>query len=58
MISCNPSSLCDGTDIWTFDGVTRFAEVTEWSDKPSVKVAVTVNAPEVVKLVMERLMNS
>ncbi|KAH6834881.1 uridine-ribohydrolase 2 [Perilla frutescens var. hirtella] len=36
----------------------RFAEVTEWSDKPSVKVAVTVNAPEVVKLVMERLMNS
>nr|GMD85285.1 probable uridine nucleosidase 2 [Ipomoea batatas] len=36
----------------------RFAEVTEWSDKPSVKVAVTVDAPAVVKLVMERLMNS
>ncbi|XP_057777910.1 probable uridine nucleosidase 2 [Salvia miltiorrhiza] len=36
----------------------RFEEVTEWSDKPSVKVAVTVNAPAVVKLVMERLMNS
>nr|GMD88592.1 probable uridine nucleosidase 2 [Ipomoea batatas]GME19482.1 probable uridine nucleosidase 2 [Ipomoea batatas] len=36
----------------------RFAEVTEWSDKPSVKVAVTVDAPAAVKLVMERLMNS
>ncbi|CAN4125203.1 unnamed protein product [Withania somnifera] len=36
----------------------RFAEVTEWSDKPSVKVAVTVDAPQVLKLVMERLINS
>ncbi|KDP29547.1 hypothetical protein JCGZ_19260 [Jatropha curcas] len=36
----------------------RFGEVTEWSDKPSVKVAVTVDAPAVVKLVMERLMES
>ncbi|KAL7250795.1 hypothetical protein ACSBR1_012744 [Camellia fascicularis] len=36
----------------------RFAEVTEWSDKPSVKVAVTVDAPSVVKLVMERLTDS
>lgn len=37
---------------------TRFAEVTEWSDKPPVKVAVTVDAPRVLKLVMERLINS
>ncbi|KAL8487231.1 hypothetical protein ACS0TY_023776 [Phlomoides rotata] len=36
----------------------RFAEVTEWSDKPTVKVAVTVDAPAVVQLVMERLMLS
>ncbi|KAL0368727.1 UNVERIFIED_CONTAM: putative uridine nucleosidase 2 [Sesamum calycinum] len=36
----------------------RFGEVTEWSDKPTVKVAVTVDAPAVVKLVMDRLMNS
>ncbi|KAM7500895.1 hypothetical protein LguiA_025309 [Lonicera macranthoides] len=36
----------------------KFAEVTEWSDKPSVKVAVTVDARTVVKLVMDRLMNS
>ncbi|XP_074272895.1 putative uridine nucleosidase 2 [Silene latifolia] len=36
----------------------RFAEVTEWSDKPSVKVAVTVDAPKVVKMVMDRLMSS
>lgn len=34
----------------------RFGEVTEWTDKPSVKVAVTVDAPKVVKLVMDRLM--
>lgn len=36
----------------------RFEEVTEWTDKPAVKVAVTVDAPEVVKLVMDRLINS
>ncbi|KAB1218186.1 putative uridine nucleosidase 2 [Morella rubra] len=36
----------------------RFGEVTEWTDKPSIKVAVTVDAPAVVKLVMERLMDS
>ncbi|XP_009610288.1 probable uridine nucleosidase 2 [Nicotiana tomentosiformis] len=36
----------------------RFAEVTEWCDKPSVKVAVTVDATKVLKLVMERLINS
>ncbi|XP_004251983.1 probable uridine nucleosidase 2 [Solanum lycopersicum] len=36
----------------------RFGEVSEWSDKPSVKVAVTVDAPRVLKLVMERLINS
>lgn len=34
----------------------RFAEVTEWCDKPSVKVAVTVDAPTVVNLIMDRLM--
>jgi hypothetical protein len=32
--------------------------VTEWTDKPTVKVAVTVDAPTVVKLLMERLMES
>ncbi|XP_061357919.1 probable uridine nucleosidase 2 [Gastrolobium bilobum] len=36
----------------------RFGEITEWSNKPTVKVAVTVDAPRVVKLVMDRLMNS
>ena len=37
---------------------TRFGEVTEWTDKPTVKVAVTADAPALVKLVMERLMDS
>lgn len=36
----------------------RFEEETEWSDKPSVKVAVTVDAPAVLKLIMYRLMES
>ncbi|XP_062170217.1 probable uridine nucleosidase 2 [Alnus glutinosa] len=36
----------------------RFGEVTEWTDKPTVKVAVTVDAPAVSKLIMERLMDS
>ncbi|XVE76662.1 hypothetical protein DITRI_Ditri12bG0192000 [Diplodiscus trichospermus] len=35
----------------------RFAEITEWSDQPTVKVAITIDAPTVVKLVMERLMD-
>ncbi|KAL8151323.1 hypothetical protein V2J09_021131 [Rumex salicifolius] len=35
----------------------RFGEETEWSNKPAVKVAVTVDAPKVVQLVMERLMD-
>ncbi|XP_061989505.1 probable uridine nucleosidase 2 [Rosa rugosa] len=35
----------------------RFGEVTEWCDKPTAKVAVTVDAPTVVNLVMERLMD-
>ncbi|KAB2093129.1 hypothetical protein ES319_A02G075900v1 [Gossypium barbadense] len=34
----------------------RFAEIMEWSDQPSVKVAVTIDASVVLKLVMERLM--
>ncbi|CAI8605217.1 unnamed protein product [Vicia faba] len=33
----------------------RFEEVTEWSNMATVKVAVTVDAPRVVKLVMDRL---
>ncbi|KAI9193763.1 hypothetical protein LWI28_000054 [Acer negundo] len=36
----------------------RFAEITEWTDKPMVKVAVTVDAKAVVKLIMDRLMDS
>ncbi|CAK7325009.1 unnamed protein product [Dovyalis caffra] len=36
----------------------KFGEVTEWTDKPTVKVAVTVDAPTIVKLLMERLMQS
>lgn len=39
-------------------GSNRFEEETEWTDKPSVKVAVTVDAPRVVKLVMDRLISS
>ncbi|KAF5786384.1 putative inosine nucleosidase [Helianthus annuus] len=39
-----------------FNKQKRFNEETEWCNKPTVKVAVTVDAPEVVKLVMERLM--
>ncbi|XP_049398377.1 probable uridine nucleosidase 2 isoform X3 [Solanum stenotomum] len=32
----------------------RVVEVTEWSGKPAVKVAVTVDAPKVIELVMAR----
>lgn len=36
----------------------RFVQMTEWTNKPTVKVAVTVDAPNVVKLVMDRLISS
>ncbi|XP_020592298.1 probable uridine nucleosidase 2 isoform X2 [Phalaenopsis equestris] len=36
----------------------RFEEITEWSNKPKVKVAVTVDAPALVEIVMDRLMSS
>ncbi|KAI3927174.1 hypothetical protein MKW92_049037 [Papaver armeniacum] len=36
----------------------RFMDDTEWSGKPTVKVAVTVDGPAVLKLVMDRLINS
>ncbi|XP_057871045.1 probable uridine nucleosidase 2 isoform X2 [Cryptomeria japonica] len=36
----------------------RWGEVTEWSNKPSVKVAVTVDADQVVRLLVDRLKNS
>ncbi|CAJ2634053.1 unnamed protein product [Trifolium pratense] len=36
----------------------RYDEITEWSNMPLVKVAVTVDAPRVVKLVMDRLLHN
>jgi len=40
-----------------FDNTKKtYGEVTEWSCKPTVKVAVTVDAPAVVELMMQRLM--
>ncbi|KAK1319708.1 putative uridine nucleosidase 2 [Acorus calamus] len=36
----------------------RYGEITEWSNKPTVKVAVTVDAPAVVDMVLERLLKS
>ncbi|KAH9604156.1 hypothetical protein KSS87_010496 [Heliosperma pusillum] len=35
----------------------KFGEETEWCNKPSVKVAITVDAQKVVKMVMDRLIN-
>uniref|UniRef100_A0ACD5VCI6 Uncharacterized protein n=1 Tax=Avena sativa TaxID=4498 RepID=A0ACD5VCI6_AVESA len=40
-----------------FDNTKKtYGEITEWSGKPTVKVAVTVDAPAVVELMMQRLM--
>ncbi|XP_010485120.1 PREDICTED: probable uridine nucleosidase 2 [Camelina sativa] len=41
-----------------YNNLKKFEEVTEWSNKPSIKVAVTVDAPAVLKLIMDRLMES
>lgn len=37
--------------------VCRYGEITAWSGMPTVKVAVTVDAPAVVELMMQRLMS-
>ncbi|KAL6221468.1 hypothetical protein ACLB2K_009219 [Fragaria x ananassa] len=70
-VAVNPSLLTytEGAVRVQTSGITRgltilynkqknFGEVTEWCDKPTVKVAVTVDAPTVLNLVMERLMDS
>ncbi|KAJ4748669.1 Pyrimidine-specific ribonucleoside hydrolase rihA [Rhynchospora pubera] len=36
----------------------RYAEMTPWTGKPKIKVAVTVDSPAVVQLVMDRLINT
>ncbi|XP_068648362.1 probable uridine nucleosidase 2 isoform X2 [Aristolochia californica] len=36
----------------------RFGEITEWTNKPCAKIAVTVDAAAVRNLLMDRLMNS
>ncbi|KAJ3683190.1 hypothetical protein LUZ60_013417 [Juncus effusus] len=42
-----------------FDNTNKsYGEMTEWTDKPKIKVAVTVDAPAVQQLVMDRLINS
>ncbi|PPS10777.1 hypothetical protein GOBAR_AA09867 [Gossypium barbadense] len=53
-----PSNSVMIYDCSLFSGMhlSRFAKITEWSDQPFVKVAVTVDASAVIKLVMERLM--
>ncbi|KAK8941548.1 putative uridine nucleosidase 2 [Platanthera guangdongensis] len=38
--------------------VKRFEGITDWSNKPKIKVAVTVDAPAILQLIMDRLMNS
>ncbi|KMZ60409.1 putative uridine nucleosidase 2 [Zostera marina] len=36
----------------------KYGEITEWTDKPKVKVAVTVDSPAIVEIVLDRLINS
>ncbi|KAM7278637.1 hypothetical protein ACFE04_005771 [Oxalis oulophora] len=57
VVRVQTSGITRGLTI-VYNNQKRFAEVTEWTDKPTVKVAVTVDAREVVKLVMDRLMDS
>ncbi|KAJ0788101.1 putative inosine nucleosidase [Helianthus annuus] len=55
VVRVQTSGITRGLSLF-FNKQKRFNEETEWCNKPTVKVAVTVDAPEVVKLVMERLM--
>ncbi|KAH7572713.1 hypothetical protein ACOSP7_006022 [Xanthoceras sorbifolium] len=57
VVRVQSSGITRGLTVF-YNGQKRFAEITEWNNKPTVKVAVTVDAPAVVRLVMDRLMNS
>ena len=42
-----------------FDNTKKtYGEITAWTGKPTVKVAVTVDAPAVVELMMQRLIKT
>lgn len=57
VVRVQTDGICRGLTI--FDNMKkRWGEVTEWSNKPSVKVAVTVDADKVVHLLKERLKSS
>ncbi|KAL3752844.1 hypothetical protein ACJRO7_000272 [Eucalyptus globulus] len=57
LVSVQTTGITRGLTI-LYNGQKRFSEHTEWSDKSTVKVAVTVDSPSVVKLVLDRLMGS
>ncbi|KAI3962193.1 hypothetical protein MKX01_030743 [Papaver californicum] len=57
VVRVQTSGITRGATVF-YNTVKRFMEETEWSGKPTVKVAVTVDAPAVLKLVMNRLINS
>ncbi|KAI3843566.1 hypothetical protein MKW98_011969 [Papaver atlanticum] len=57
VVRVQTSGITRGATVF-YNTVKRFMEETEWSGKPTVKVAVTVDAPAVLKLVMDRLINS
>ncbi|KAI3897592.1 hypothetical protein MKX03_020851 [Papaver bracteatum] len=57
VVRVQTSGITRGMTVF-YNTVKRFMEETEWSGKPTVKVAVTVDGPAVLKLVMDRLINS
>jgi hypothetical protein len=47
--------MCSYSYIYRFGICCRYGEITAWTGKPTVKVAVTVDAPAVVEMIMQRL---
>jgi hypothetical protein len=55
VVSCNVRRHIPITDCVFVVCVLRFHEVSEWCNKPKIKVAITVDADRVSSLIKERL---
>jgi hypothetical protein len=55
VVSCNVKRYIPITEHVFVVCVLRFHEVSEWCNKPKIKVAITVDADRVSSLIKERL---
>ena len=53
--TANSASTCASDSTESSQRICRYVEMTAWTGMPTVKVAVAIDAPAVVELMMQRL---